>query len=148
MARSQVRDAALKAGWRSGLEQQVGDQLAALGIPAQYEPFAIRYSKPETPSKYTPDFVLPNGIIIETKGRFETEDRKKHKLLKAQHPALDIRFVFSYSRQKIGKKSATTYAMWCDQFGFEYAEKFVPREWLEEPINRAALAAIKKVTHK
>ena len=27
---------------------------------------------------YTPDFVLPNGVIIETKGRFVAADRRKH----------------------------------------------------------------------
>lgn len=148
MKHSAVRDAALKAGWRSGLEEQVGNQLRSLGIAAEYEPCRLKYTKPETPATYTPDFILPNGIIIETKGRFVTEDRKKHKLLKAQHPALDVRFVFSYSNSKIGKKSKTTYAIWCQQHGFQYAQKFVPIAWLAEPVNHAALAAIQRITKK
>ena len=44
--------------------------------------YYIQYEKPATKHKYTPDFVLPNGIIIEAKGIFEREDRQKHLLIK------------------------------------------------------------------
>ena len=60
---------------------------------------------------YTPDFELPNGIIIESKGRFVAADRKKHLLVQKQHPELDIRFVFSNSKAKISKGSKTTLCM-------------------------------------
>lgn len=69
---------------------------------------------------------------METKGRFITEDRKKHLLVKAQHPELDIRFVFSNSRARISKTSATTYGAWCERYGFAYADKKVPEGWLKE----------------
>lgn len=131
--------------WRSGLEEAVAHQLEVAGVPASFEQHVIPYTEPETPHRYTPDFVLPNGIIVETKGIFDTADRKKHKLVKAQHPALDIRFVFSRSAAKIGKKSPTSYAMWCVRFGFKYADKFIPAEWLKERPNRASLAAIRKL---
>lgn len=143
---SNVRAAALRNGWRSGLEERVGAQLEPYG--ARYEPCRLCYTRPAEDATYTPDFVLPNGIIVETKGLFATADRKKHKIIKAEHPLLDIRFVFSNSRTKIGKKSKTSYAMWCDQFGFQYADKIVPDTWLHEPINRAALAAIARITKK
>jgi hypothetical protein len=97
-----------------------------------YEEQVIHYEKPSKKSRYTPDFVLENGIIIETKGRFESDDRAKHRLIKDQHPHLDIRFVFSNSKSKIGKTSKTTYAMWCDQYGFKYADKVIPEAWLKE----------------
>ena len=106
------------------------EQLRTAGIDAQYEPFKIEYLKPAKPSKYTPDFVLPNGIIIETKGRFVTADRQKHLLIKAQRPDLDIRFVFSNPNQRISKQSQTTYAMWCEKNGFLYAKQIIPKEWL------------------
>tara|TARA_R110001606_G_scaffold60362_2_gene142301 strand:+ start:1387 stop:1647 length:261 start_codon:yes stop_codon:yes gene_type:complete len=80
---------------------------------------------------YTPDFELPNGIIIESKGRFVSADRKKHLKVKEQYPKLDIRFVFSNSRGKINKGSKTTYAMWCDKYGFKYADKEIPEKWLK-----------------
>ena len=119
-------------GYRSGLEVQVANQLAAAGIDVAYEEEKIEYHKPARVSKYTPDFVLPNGIVIETKGRFLTDDRQKHILVKAQHPQRDIRFVFSSSKAKISKASKTTYAMWCEKNGFRFADKLIPASWLTE----------------
>jgi len=119
-------------GYRSGLEEKVSAQLVAAGINAAYEETKIEYIKPERTAKYTPDFVLPNGIIIETKGRFLTDDRQKHLLVKAQHPQLDIRFVFSRSATTISKASKTTYALWCQKYGFKYADKLIPQSWLNE----------------
>lgn len=122
----------LKEGYRSGLEEVVADQLRSAGISFQYETTKIKYIKPQRNATYTPDFVLPNGIIIETKGRFVTQDRQKQLLVKTQHPELDIRFVFSNSKTKISKQSSTTYAMWCIKNGFQYADKLIPKEWLHE----------------
>lgn len=126
-----------KYGFRSGLEESVAKQLSAAGLDVRYEhpDDRIHYIVPEKTSRYTPDFVLTKSdgtpLIIETKGRFLTADRQKHLLIKKQHNH-DIRFVFSNSRQKIGKGSKTTYAMWCDHHGFLYADKFVPAAWLQE----------------
>lgn len=142
---SKVR--ALAEGYRSGLEEKVAAQLTALELPAHYEQYKLQYEVPARVATYTPDFVLPNGIIIETKGRFVTEDRKKHKLIQQCHPGLDIRFVFSNPNTKIGKKSKTTYAMWCDQLGFQYAKALIPTAWANEPTcpkRTAANAAILK----
>lgn len=119
-----------KDGKRSGLETQVATQLDKAGVKYTYEEEVIEYVKPEKPAKYIPDFVLSNDIIVETKGRFVTADRQKHKLIKEQHPKKDIRFVFSNPNQKIGKKSSTTYADWCKKFGFKFAKGFIPKEWL------------------
>lgn len=119
-------------GYRSGLEEVVSRQITAAGLPVVYETTKVKYLKPARNATYTPDFVLPNGIIIETKGRLVTADRQKHVLIKQQHPELDIRFVFSNSRSKISKASSTTYAMWCEKNGFRYADKLIPAEWLKE----------------
>jgi hypothetical protein len=127
-----ARQVAVKAGWRSGLESTIAKQLELMRIPYKYEEKVVSYTVPESKHRYTPDFELPNGIIIETKGRFITADRKKHLLVKEQHPELDIRFVFSNPRAKISKTSKTTYADWCDKFGFKYAAKMIPKEWLDE----------------
>ena len=86
------------------------------------------------------DFVIEtkdNSFIVEAKGAFNSQDRKKHKLIKVQHPELDIRFIFSNSKTKIGKKSLTTYGKWCDLNNFKYhcvqSTKIpFPKEWLEE----------------
>ena len=123
----------LKYGFRSGLEKRVADELNSQGISFSYEEMKIEYTRPARQSKYTPDFVLTNsGIIVETKGRFMTDDRAKHLLLKSEHPHLDIRFVFSNPKQRISKASKTTYAMWCEKHGFKYAKGSIPIEWLRE----------------
>ena len=123
------RQAAKVKGYRSGLEEDLDASLKKVGVDGQYEQHKIKYIKPETQHTYTPDFKLPNGIFIETKGRFVTEDRKKHILIKSQHPELDIRFVFQNSKNKLRKGSKTTYADWCNKYGFLYADKDIPAEW-------------------
>ena len=97
-----------------------------------YETTVIDYIKPETSHTYTIDFRLRNGILIETKGRWVLEDRKKHLLIKKQHPELDIRFVFQSAKTKIRKGSKTTYADYCDKHGILWAEKEIPKNWLNE----------------
>lgn len=126
-----TRQAAVKNGYRSGLEEVISNKLAENNIDGEYEKHKIKYIKPATEHTYTPDFKLPNGIFVETKGRFVTEDRKKHVLIKKQHPELDIRFVFQNSKNKIRKGSPTTYADWCIKHGFKYADKVIPQEWLD-----------------
>lgn len=124
----------LTNGFRSGLEKKISDDLQAKGVPFEYEKMKIGYTVPEREARYTPDFVLlHNGIILEGKGILDAEDRKKHLLVKAQHPELDIRFIFSRSSSPIYKGSPTTYAKWCEHHGFKYADKLVPEEWLREP---------------
>ena len=118
--------------YRSGLEKKVGDSLKQQKIKAKYETLKIKYIKPATPHMYTQDFILPNGIIIEVKGLFNSSDRKKHILVKDQHPDLDIRFVFSNSKSKLYKKSKSTYRDWCIKHGFLYADKDIPQEWIKE----------------
>jgi hypothetical protein len=121
---------AAKYGFRSGLELDIDNALKAQGIDGEYEQHIINYVKPSTKHKYHPDFKLPNGIFVESKGRFLAADRKKHLLIKEQQPELDIRFVFSNSNTKIAKNSKTTYADWCRKYGFQFADKDIPEEWL------------------
>ena len=123
---------ARQKGYRSGLEESVDTLLKQSGIDGQYEQHKVLYTIPISYHEYTPDFRLPNGIFVETKGRFVIEDRKKHVLIKQQHPELDIRFVFQNSKNKIRKGSPTTYADWCKKHGFLYADKTIPQEWLNE----------------
>jgi hypothetical protein len=54
------------------------------------------------------------------------------RLVKEQHPNLDIRIVFSRSSSKINKGSKTTYANWCTKYGFPFADKLIPNKWLGE----------------
>ena len=127
-----AKQAGLKHGYRSGLEERIAEQLDKLGIEYQYEEVKLKYIKPASEHIYTPDFVLPNGIIVETKGRFLMADRQKHILVRKHNPTLDIRFVFSNSNARISKTSRTTYASWCEKNGFKYADKTIPQAWIEE----------------
>jgi len=118
--------------FRSGLEVKIAKQLQDAGVEYRYEKDVISYIIPASNHKYNPDFVLPNGIIVEGKGLFETSDRKKHLLIRSQYPHLDIRFVFSNPNQKLYKGSPTTYAKWCLKYGYKFAKAFIPVEWLTE----------------
>jgi len=131
-SKSKLRANAIKHGYRSGFEHKVSDQLKENKIKFEYETTVIDYIKPETQHTYTIDFTLPNGILVETKGRWVLEDRKKHLLIKKQHPELDIRMVFQSSKTKIRKGSKTTYAMYCDKHDIPWAEKVIPESWLKE----------------
>ena len=123
---------AKKYGFKSGLEENISKQIEGKGIAVEYETEKVEYIIPASSHTYNPDFKLPNGIRVETKGRFVLADRKKHLLVKEQNPNLDIRFVFSNSKNKINKKSKTTYGDWCDKHGFKYADKEIPDSWFSE----------------
>ncbi len=122
----------LRLGFRSGLEADNAKFLETKGQPIRFEAIKIPFTVPITYRKYTPDFVLRNGIIVETKGKLEPKDRAKHMLIAQQHPELDIRFVFQRPHDKIVKGSKTTYAAWCDKHGFKWAARVIPEHWLIE----------------
>ena len=126
--------AARKKGYRSGLELNTSKFLDELKYKYKYEGLKIEWEDLAYRT-YTPDFVLQNGIIVETKGLFNASDRRKHLMVKKQHPKLDIRFVFFNSKSKLYKGAKSTYADWCKKKGFDYADKVIPLEWLNEKGN-------------
>ena len=116
--------------FRSGFEKKVAQELEAAGVTYKYEQDIITYVEPARTKKYIPDFRLPNGIIIESKGRWTLHDRKKMILVMEQNPKLDIRMLFQRD-QKLNKGSKTTYTEWCEKRGIPYAVGEVPKEWLK-----------------
>lgn len=102
-----------KSVHRSGFEEETAALLKRCKVPFEYETLVLNYTIPSTLHKYTPDFILPNGIIIECKGVLDLETRKKMKLVVDQHPHLDIRMVFQRPQNKLSKASKTTYSDWC-----------------------------------
>lgn len=115
---------------RSRLEAKVIRQLIKQQVPFEYEKVRVPYTKEHT---YTPDLELPNGILVEVKGYWESSDRAKHLLVRDQHPDLDIRFVFQRAETKLSGKSRTTYAQWCDKHGFKWATGGeIPQSWIKE----------------
>ena len=115
----------------SGLEHKISEYLKLLKHKYEYESIKIEWED-LTYRTYTPDFILKNGIIIETKGRFLAVDRRKHLAIKKQHPKLDIRFVFTNSRSKLSKGAKSTYGEWCIKYGFRYYDRIIPEDWLKE----------------
>ena len=122
----------MKYGFRSGLEETVAEFLTSKGVKFTFETLKVPYVKPETKHIYTPDFILDNGIIIETKGRWLLDDRKKHLLIRKQRPDLDIRILFQNANAKISKGSKTSYADFCEKHGITYAHREIPVAWLKE----------------
>lgn len=132
----------LRAAYRSGLEKAVAAALALAEVPFAYEAYKVPFEQPAKARTYTPDITLHNGVVVELKGLFAAEDRAKHLWVRAQHPDLDLRFVFSNPLAKLYKGSPTTYADWCQKHGYRYAHKAVPVAWTREPPNLKSLASL------
>ena len=131
------RAAALKYGYKSGLEHTVAEQIKSAEYPLKYETETLKYIVPERQAKYTPDFVFikkdGNLMFIETKGRWTSVDRLKMKHVLASNPGIDIRMVFQSHTQKISKGSNTTYEIYAQKLGIKHvAKKEIPAEWFAE----------------
>ena len=131
MSPHKIRREAIKYGYRSSLEHKISQYLESFKHKYEYESIKIEWEDLAYRT-YTPDFILNNGIIIETKGRFTIADRRKHLTIKKQHPTLDIRFVFTNSRSKLNKGAKSTYGEWCIKHKFDFYDRIIPEDWLKE----------------
>ena len=114
--------------FRSGLEEQVAKLLEGLGVTYEYESEKVPYT---IQHNYTPDFVLPNYVYLETKGYWDPKDRRKILAVKKDNPYLDLRMVFQSPYNKINKNSKTTYAKWCEKHDIPWTSYHnIPLEWL------------------
>jgi len=117
-----------KDGCRSTLEADLCQQMDSLGLPYVYEPQDSQLSYLLT---YQPDFKLPNGILVEAKGYFDSVDQTKMKRVKQANPTVDIRFVFP--RDNRIPRTKMRYSDWCLKNGFKYAiGRQIPKEWWDE----------------
>lgn len=119
--------------YRSGFEARVADQLRAHRIKFEFEPDRIPYLKRVMSGTclacgtkdvyqkrlYTPDFKLGPTYYIEAKGVFPANERIKMKLVKVQHPELEIRMIFQRDNIMIRGKPER-YADWAVANGFAY----------------------------
>ena len=114
--------------FRSKLEERVATLLKELGISYEYESTQVPYT---IQHNYTPDFMLPNHVYLETKGYWDAADRRKVLAVKRDNPDIDLRMVFQSPYNTISKKSKTTYAKWCDKHDIPWtAYHEIPMEWL------------------
>lgn len=122
---------------RSGFEKRVAEFLDSRKVKYEYEQHKLKYEEPATKRSYTPDFRLPNGILVECKGRFTPADRRKMALVIEQNPELDIRLVFMRDNT-LSKNSKTTYSAWCasrDITCHVSPDGSIPKEWLKQKKN-------------
>jgi hypothetical protein len=114
--------------FRSGLEEQVAKLLEGLGVTYEYESKRVPYT---IQHHYSPDFILPNHVLLETKGYWDAKDRRKILAVKKDNPYLDLRMVFQSPYNKINKNSKTTYAKWCEKHDIPWTSYHnIPLEWL------------------
>lgn len=119
--------AKLPCGHRSKYECEVARQLTAARLSWSYETERLAY---EVPAIYTPDFIVEPGIIVEAKGYFPQEDRKKMEHVTRCNPDLDIRMLFTDPFKFTRKGGRETYAAWCEKHGIPWAKgPEWPKEW-------------------
>jgi hypothetical protein len=117
------------AKYRSRLEERLARWLELNDHSFEYESLKLPYT---LEAVYTPDFILPNGVIIEAKGYFKPEDRRKMLAVRKAHPDLDIRLVFQQPHNTLTKDSKTTYADWANKHKFLWAASHnIPPEWFQ-----------------
>lgn len=118
--------------FRSTSERKVALFLDAAGVTYGYESECLEFIRPAQRCHYTPDFALPNGVLIEVKGFWPPTDRQKIVLVKKSNPEADIRMLFDTPDRPINKGSSTTYGMFCTKQGIPWAKgPQVPDEWLK-----------------
>jgi len=123
---------------RNSFEQKVIQQLTDYRVSFAYEPIKIPYV---TEAMYLPDFIVNGTIIVETKGHFDKDDRRKMRDVKRCNPKLDIRLVFQKDNKISKAKRSKTYSQWAAHHGFLWAIGEIPDEWIVEFNNAPAKAA-------
>ena len=119
--------------FRSKLEESVANLLEGLGVSYQYESERVPYT---IQHHYCPDFVLPNHVLLETKGYWDAKDRRKILAVKKDNPDIDLRMVFQAPYNTISKRSKTTYAKWCDKHNIPWTSFHnITLDWLICPAN-------------
>jgi hypothetical protein len=131
--------------YRSKLEAQIASHLSRGGVQFGYESMSFPYVKE---CRYTPDFILPTGVILEAKGWFRPEDRSKLLAVKANNPGLDLRLVFQNARNRLNKKSKTTYGEWATKHGFPFSDGGrIPADWIKEG-TQVEIQGLRRVSSK
>lgn len=125
---------------KNGIETRCKEQTESMGYDNIYECIKLPYSYVEK-RMYTPDFYIGGTFkydskkfkdrIIEIKGYFPPEDRKKMLKVRENYPDSFIGIVFSNPLKTISKQSRTTYEAWAIKNNFYVGSKLIPEEWLK-----------------
>lgn len=115
--------------FKSGFEEWIWKSALRRNQKMEYETLWLTYV---ISHKYNPDFILKNGIIIEAKGKFDQNSRRKMAAVKLAHPELDIRFVFQNANNRLSKRGKMTYWQWAEWKRFPWVEGDIPLDWFKE----------------
>lgn len=113
--------------YKSGFERTIVTNLQMRKVKFEYETLQVPYILNGT---YNPDFIFPNGVIVEAKGLLDRDSKRKMMAVKKQHPELDIRFCFMVADKKV-PGSKQTHGEWATKNGFLWCEREIPQEWLD-----------------
>lgn len=117
--------------YRSRLEGRVAKWMEVNGLEYEYEPYKLSYI---IEANYVPDFKLANGVLLEVKGYFRPDDRRKLLAVRKANPDADIRLVFQAPNNTLSKTSKTTYVDWAEKNGFAWCNAArIPIEWFDDP---------------
>ena len=79
--------------------------------------------------KYTPDFFLPNGIVVETKGRLDSSTRTQLLAVMESNPDKELVLVFARDNW-MTKAHKNRYSDWCLKHKIDFHVGDIPDEWL------------------
>lgn len=106
-----------KPRYKSKFEVTVGAALVKGGFTSlKYEVEKLPYT---LELDYTPDWSA-GKLVLEAKGKFDYDSRRKMLAVKRAHPDRDIRMVFMRNN-KLGKGSKMRYGEWCDKHGIRWS---------------------------
>lgn len=115
----------MKSRTRNKFEGRTESYLNGFEISFEYEIEKIPYT---IKGFYKSDFTITTKsgrkIIVETKGYFRPEDKRKMAAVKKQHPELDIRILF-YAPNR-------SYERWAIKHKIPYAFRVIPLDWIKE----------------
>lgn len=129
------------AGYRSGIEGLLGGWLDERGYTYKYEDKKLRidWVLPESNHKYLCDFffVKKDGTMmyVDTKGKWDYNDRVKHYYIQQQHPELDIRMLFEHNPERMRITSKCSAAQLCTEGegykskGIDWTDFSMPYAW-------------------
>lgn len=130
---------------RSKFEAKILEDLDSRGVEYEYEAHTfnwhdkVRGQCEDCGSKdlyverwYTPDVFLPNGLIVEIKGKFAPIDRRIQLGIRELHPELEIRLLFQRDNT-LSKNSLTRYTEWCIKNGIvALVGDSIPEDWITQ----------------
>lgn len=123
---------------RSRYERDIVQHAIDLGLPYAYESVVLEYETAIVKGTckacgatgrdvvqrrtYTPDIVLPNGIVVEIKGKFDASKRNLMRQLVRCNPDVDIRFIFMRDNRFGQAKTRKRYSDWARAQGVQCVE--------------------------